>query len=161
MEDDGQIIDELNMIDKKSKVGRRLVRRKENFYMSMICFSRKNENLKQKRCIVTDRALYFLKKGVVSCQSGLTFAQKFRVADFKDITIDRKRLCLVLHMAKDDDLFLQIANLNLTELEGFDSSKQPENAREDTVRLTTGDVLNTQQVKEETQKVVSVRMQQK
>ena len=85
----------------------------------MIYYNRLND-LKEKRTMITSKCIYLLNRPRFICRSGLTWAKKYFVSEFMDITIDAKRLCLVLRMATEDDLVMQVTNLECSKLETID-----------------------------------------
>lgn len=129
--------DALQLIGSESnKTSVRFRERKEDVTFSGLLFSRKQGIVKQKKVVLTNKAMYFLQKSSWICnQSGITFGQKFPVSEFRELTIDTRRLCLVIHTSvNDDDIMLQMENLSLEEFAVINYPKlaeNPENSPED------------------------------
>lgn len=129
MESVGSVYDELQLAAaKKGKFEKRMTRRKEELYYSALLFARRNSKLKPKRTLITNKAIYFLKTGCCSkigSSVGITFAQKWEIFEIIEITVDWNRFCLLIHMNKKDDLFLQVVDFPDEKLETMDFNIMP------------------------------------
>lgn len=125
MENDNEIIDELHVSNKNTSLAWRINKRKEKVYFAGFVFSRKDKVTKKKKALITNKGLYFLHQSRwCLCFTGLTFSQKFPASDFKEITVDTKRLSLVLHTPRHmDDLVIQMEEMSDSIWKFMDYSK--------------------------------------
>lgn len=118
-----QLLDALN-----NRLYKKLQSRKEDIAFTGLLYSRKKGKVKQKKVVVTSKALYFLQQCTWICnRTGITFGQKFPIAEFKEMTLDAKRLCLVIHTSmKHDDIMIQMEDLSIQEFASKDYFKLAE-----------------------------------
>lgn len=111
MESDANILDELNLTIQSNHLSKSISSRKESLFLSCFIFIRHFDRVVEKRIVLTNRYLYFLRRRLAcwcGSSSGLTFASKIPVTEFIELTIDSARRCVVLHCNKIDDVFLQV-----------------------------------------------------
>jgi len=105
------ILDELNITSPlHENILNRLHSRKEEIYLSAYVFVRKKSKVNEKRIVITNQSIYFLRKALGFCcgSSGLSFASRKPVNDIVDVTIDHERKCIVVHFINEDDIFIQL-----------------------------------------------------
>lgn len=109
MESEGHVFDELNVTQERSRLSEKMLQRKETVLFSAYLFVREKQVLQEKRVLITHKGVYILRNTMNCCRStGLYFAKSFQVSDFRDITVNSTRKCMMLHCIKGDDLFIQL-----------------------------------------------------
>jgi hypothetical protein len=109
MESEGHVFDELNVTQERSRLSQKMLQRKETVLFSAYLFVRDKKLIKEKRVLITHRGVYILRNSMNCCKStGLYFAKSSHVSDFRDITVNSNKKCMVLHCVKGDDLFVQL-----------------------------------------------------
>ena len=104
MESEGYILDELNVTQDQNKLSKRFNARKETVFMSAYLFLRLTDRVQEHRVLLSNRFIYFLRRSISCCRStGLTFARRVPIKEFKDITVDIERKCILLHLHTEDD----------------------------------------------------------
>lgn len=112
MENDNEIITDLNTSTMNTRLANRMKKRKENLYFDGYLFTRKDQKTIKKKTVITNKSLYFIQQACCISLTGITFAQKCQTTDFKELTVDTKRLSLVIHTSRDlDDLEIQMEDM--------------------------------------------------
>ena len=130
------ILDELNVLRKHSKIRARLTKRKgsslittEVIFLSAFVFRAEKKDLKPSRLILTNMSIYFLRKKLLCCGSGLTFSEKYQTKDMLDLTICKQENSLIVKMHMEDDIYIQLGSASQM---GESSHRDRENTFEST-----------------------------